>query len=571
MANAELRAKLQAAQEQLTALGAPFELVDAQLGGHTVRLFKHVPLHLLEMMAPARAFGEREFIVFGSERWTFKRFFDEVDALAAQLATRMGVRKGQRVAIAMRNRPEWLASFLAALSLGAIVAPLNSWGRREELLHGLKDSAATVYICDPERLAWVADDLAALEVTSIVTDAPLTAAESKVLRYVDLVAIPAAPVEVELGPDDDALLLYTSGTTSHAKGALSTHGAICQALRNFEYQGAVAGITSMESVKAIMALGFAPTTLTAVPLFHVSGLHVQFLFSLRNGRRIVMMRKWDPEEALRLIATERVTTFSGSPAMVLQLLDSPSFASSDSSSLTSIGLGGSSVTQRTIDLIASLKPLALSGIGYGLTETNGVGSACTGSAFLYKPASSGLLSPIIEVATVNAAGELLPAGETGEIWLRGATLMTSYWRNAEATAEVMSDGWFSSGDIGYVDEEGYLFIVDRIKDIVNRGGEKIATAEVEFCVSAHPAVFEAAAFGVPDELLGEALVLVVYLCAGSTTSESELRDFLAQHLAVFKVPSRILIFPTELPRNPSGKLLKRELRALAIRGMGGDT
>lgn len=561
--NPELMAKLHAAHAQVTAPGAPFELIERQADGYMQRIFKVAPANLVEAMVPARSFGEREFVVYQSERWSFQRFFAEVDALAAQLRNRLGVAKGDRVAIAMRNRPEWLAAFVATLSVGAVVAPLNSWGRREELLHGLQDSDAKVFFCDPERLTWVAGDLAGLGVTAIVTDAGAPG-----ISYAELAAIPAAPTEVALGPEDPALLLYTSGTTSRAKAAFSTHGQICQALRNFEYQAAVAGITSMEAVKAIMALGFAPTTLLAVPLFHVSGLHAQFLLSLRSGRRMIMMRKWDPEEALRLIASERVTTFSASPAMIMQLLDSPSLAQADISSLTAFGFGGSAVPRRAIDMINAIKPHTFTGFGYGLTETNAVGAASTGAAFLYKPASSGLLSPVVEIATADASGKILPQGETGEICLRGATVMTGYWRAEEATAEVMRDGWFASGDVGYIDEEGFLFIVDRIKDIVNRGGEKIATAEVEHCALTHPAVEEAAAFGIPDEKMGEVLVLVVHLRSGASASAKEFQDFLAQRLAGFKVPAQVLITQADLPRNPSGKLIKRELRAAVIDGLG---
>lgn len=525
-----------------------------------MRVFRNAASNMIELLAPARKFGEREFVVLQQQRWTFARLFAEADALAAELARRFGVVKGDRVAIAMRNRPEWMAAFLAATSLGAVVAPLNSWGRREELLHGLKNSAPKVYICDPQRFEPVAGELAALGISAVVTD--VLAGDPGAVSYEETVAAGAGQEvpAVHLAPEDPALILYTSGTTSRAKGALSTQRAVCQALANFDFQGALAGMTSPDVIQAMMASGYAPTTLMAVPLFHVSGLQFQFLAALRTGRRLVMTWKWDPEEALRLIAAEHCTAFNGSPAMILQLLSSSSFATTDTSSLSAFGLGGSAVAPRVIDLIRSTKPKSLSGTGYGLTETNGLGASASGAGYFYKPGSSGQVSPIIEIASVDADGKFLPRGQSGEIWLRGPTVMSGYWHDPEATAAVLHDGWFASGDIGYVDAEGFIFIVDRIKDIVNRAGEKISTSEVEACLISHAAVAEVAVFGLPDETLGEVLAAVVRLRQGAAASEAELVAHVAQRLAGYKVPAHIIITADDLPRNPSGKLLKRVLR-----------
>ena len=563
--SAELLAQIDAAWRQLTAPGAPFELEEQLVDGRRMRVFRNAASNMIELLAPARKFGEREFVVLQQQRWTFARLFAEADALAAQLAHRYGVVKGDRVAIAMRNRPEWMAAFLAAASLGAIVAPLNSWGRREELLHGLNNSTPKVYVSDPQRFEPVAGELAALGITAIVTDAG--AGASTAVSYEEAVAAGAGQKvpEVALAPDDPALILYTSGTTSRAKGALSTQRAVCQALANFDFQGALAGMTSPDVIQAMMASGFAPTTLMAVPLFHVSGLQFQFLAALRTGRRLVMTWKWDPEEALRLIAAEHCTAFNGSPAMILQLLSSPSFAATDTGSLSAFGLGGSAVAPRVIELIRASKPKSLSGTGYGLTETNGLGASASGAGYFYKPGSSGQLSPIIDVVTVDADGKFLPRGQSGEIWLRGPTVMSGYWRDPEGTAAVLHDGWFASGDVGYVDDEGFIFIVDRIKDIVNRAGEKISTNEVESCLISHPAVAEVAAFGLPDETLGEVLAAVVRLRPGAVASEAELVAHVAQRLAGFKVPAHIVISAEDLPRNPSGKLLKRALRESVAR------
>jgi len=557
----ELVARLYEVQRQLCAPGAPFEVVEERVFGEPTRLFLRAPANLREAVAPARGFGDREFLVYRDERWSFRRFFEHVDALAAQLVGRYGIVKGDRVAIAMRNRPEWLTAAIAALSAGATLVPLNSWGRREELLHGLTDSAPRVIFCDEPRLAHVGGDLAALDIRAVVADAPAADGGARIARYADLVAAGAGalPPAVALAPDDDALILYTSGTTSLAKGVLSTHRAICQALTSFEYAGAVAGMTSPESVKAIMALGHAPTMLTAVPLFHVSGLHAHFLHSLRSGRRMVMMFRWDVDEALRLIERERVTAIAASTAMIAQLLSAPAFAATDTRSLTAVGLGGAAVTRRVIDLIEEKRPAAMAGIGYGLTETNGVGTVSSGATFRYKPTSSGVRLPIMDVRITGEDGGALAAGETGEICLRGAALMRSYWRDAEATSRVLQDGWFATGDVGYVDDEGFLFVVDRIKDIVNRGGEKISTAEVESCVSRLPQVAEVAGVALPDADLGEVLALAVRLQPGAALTAEQVRGHVGEHLAAFKVPAHVAFLDDDLPRNASGKLLRREL------------
>jgi len=566
----ELVARLREVQRQLCAPGAPFEVAEAAVFGERVRMFVNAPASLREAVAPARRFGSREFVVYRDERWSFARFFEHVDALAAQLIGRYGIVKGDRIAIAMRNRPEWLTAAVAALSAGATLVPLNSWGRREELLHGLSDSAPKLIFCDEPRLRHVGADLAPLGIQAVVTDAPAAVAGMPVVSYAELVAAGAGalPPAVGLAPEDDALILYTSGTTSLAKGVLSTHRAICQALTSFEFAGAVAGMTSPEIVQAIMAQGCAPTMLTAVPLFHVSGLHAHFLHSLRSGRRMVMMYRWDVEEALRLIERERVTAVAASTAMIAQLLSAPSFASTDTRSLTAVGLGGAAVTRRVIDLIGEKRPTPMAGIGYGLTETNGVGTVSSGATFLYKPTSSGIRLPIMDVRIVGPDGAVLGEGETGEICLRGAALMQSYWRDAEATSRVLRDGWFSTGDVGYLDDEGFLFVVDRIKDIVNRGGEKISTAEVESCVSRLPQVAEVAGVALPDAALGEVLALAVRLHPGTVLTAERVCAHVSEHLAAFKVPACVAFFDEDLPRNASGKLLRREISGQVARQVG---
>ncbi len=544
---------------QLTAPGAPFETVEVEIDGHPLRAYRNAFPTLPALITSARTHGNKPFIRYQGETWTFDRFFAEADALAAQLQA-WGVQPGERVAIAMRNRPEWAVVFAAAALIGAVPAPLNSFGLGEELHAALGDVEPRVFACDTERLARIGGEtrvagcrilcVGESEMPAGVTDYRIVAT-----RAAEPASSPA------LAPDDPALILFTSGATSRAKGVLSSHRAVCQALFNIDYIGALSGMTSPEAVAALMAKGLPPTTLTAVPLFHVSGLHAQLLSALRNGRQLVFVSRWDPAQALEVIRDERITQFNGAPSMVMQLLAQQGFDDpAQTGTLAGLGFGGAGLPQRLIDEVMQRRPNSLSGIGFGLTESNGVGAAASGALFAYQPRSSGLTSPIVEVRIADADGQPLPPGEQGEIWLRGVTIMTGYWRNPEATAAAMHDGWFRTGDVGYLDDEGFLFVVDRIKDVINRCGEKIAAAEVESCLLQQPDVLEAAVFAVPDEETGEAIAAVVSVREASGLDAQTLRAHVGAHLAAYKVPAVVHVLTDALPRNPAGKLLKAQLR-----------
>lgn len=552
----------QTAWRQLSGPGSPYEVVTPDDGGP--RYFRNAQPDLLTALNAGRAHGEREFVVWEDQRLTFAEFFAQVDRLATQLRTRFGVRKGDRVAIAMRNQPAWLVSFVAAVASGAIVVPLNSWGQREELLHGLEDSGSRVLLCDAARLALVEGDLEPLDLQAIAVGAPgqgRWVCDYEALLAEDVALLPPPVFQ----PDDPLLILYTSGTTSKPKGVLSTHRAVCQALAALEFQGAFAAMSSPQRIKAIIDSGFAPTNLMAVPLFHVSGLHAQFLLALRGGRRLVLMYKWDAERALDLIERERCTQFSGSPAMMQQLLASPRFASDATASLFGLGLGGAAANPGLLAQLTSVKPNAIGGAGYGMTESNSVGAAIGGDQFVYKPACVGWPLPIVEVRIGDTPDAPQAPGVEGQIWLRSPTLMSGYWGLPAATAEALQDGWLATGDVGCLDEEGFLRITDRLKDLINRGGEKVAAAEVEACASGLDGVIEAAAFAVPDERMGEAVALVARVREGSGVDEVALHAHIAAHLAAFKVPEHLQVVHAELPRNASGKLLKRELREDFVR------
>ena len=554
----------QSAWQQLTGAGSPFEVVTQAQGG--AKRFRHTAPHVWAVIDSGRVHGEREFLVWEQQRLTFSQFFDQVDRLAGQLVERFGVRQGDRVAIAMRNQPAWLVAFAAIQRCGGVCVPLNSWGLRDELFHGLQDSGARLLLCDEPRLRLLDTDLREQGLATIVVG--LSAGQALAQhcqRLEDLLAAPAldAPA-VKVTADDPAMILYTSGTTSLAKGVLSTHGAVCQALVALEFQGAFCALSSPERISVVINSGYAPTTLMAVPLFHVSGLHAQFLLALRSGRRLLLMYKWDVEKAFDLIRDEHCTQFNGAPVMMQQLLTSPRFGSADTKSLFGLGLGGAAPSSSLLAHLTQRKPEAVGGSGYGLTESNGICAAIGGDQFVYKPAAAGWPLPIVDVRIGDSPDQPLPAGVSGLIWLRSPTLMSGYWNLPQASAQTLRDGWLDTGDIGLLDDEGFLYITDRAKDLINRGGEKISAAEVESCACEMPGVIEAAAFAVPDDVLGEVVFLVVRGDPSDAPDSEAVRSFIARRLASFKVPAQIHVQHTPFARNASGKMLKGLLKELLV-------
>ncbi|HEX6424007.1 MAG TPA: AMP-binding protein [Acidimicrobiales bacterium] len=544
---------------QVTAPGQRFETGTVEIRGVPTTVFLNGPASLRQVFDAARTRGDATFLVYEDERWSFAEVMRQVDALGSLLAGTYGVGKGDRVAIGMRNYPEWVVAFAAITSIGAISVSLNAWWTDEELAWALDDCGATVLIADRERIERTRRAAGALGVRLLGVrpgDDP-RGDLAGVDRWDDALPLGAALPDVAIAPDDDATILYTSGTTGRPKGAVSTHRAVTQALMGYSCRAAVDRLRRGPDARP---LANAPAFILIVPLFHVTGSIPVMLGCFASGLKLVIMYKWDPERALELIERERVTNFVGVPTQSWDLLQSPRFAEFDTSSLVSVGGGGAPAPPELVRKVSSSFAKASPSIGYGMTETNAYGPQNGGADYLSHPTSTGRATPILEVEIRDDAGEPLPVGERGEIWFKGPNLIRGYWNRPDATAEAIVDGWLRTGDIGRIDDEGFVYVEDRAKDMVLRGGENVYCAEVEAAIYEHPAVHEAAVFGVPHERLGEEVAAVVVPLAGSTVSAGDLRGHVAARLAPYKVPSRIAVWHDPLPRNPAGKVLKRDLR-----------
>lgn len=544
---------------QLTSPNAPFERMKMDVRGESFWAYRNAFPNLVNLINAGRAHGANEFMVYENDRWTFDRFFQTVDIVAANLQHKLGVKPGDRVAIAMRNRPEWAVSFAAIVLIGAVPAPLNSYGLQEELMTNLKDLQAQWLVCDLDRYVRIQDVIQTLKCQTIVLEG--TAQQGNFAWPFLLSPSDLSHQTPELKGTDTALILFTSGASSQAKAVCSSHLAVCQALFNMDYIGAVSAMTSPKAIELIMAKRLQPTTLTAVPLFHVSGLHAQLLTAIRHGRRIVFMVRWNPQQAIALIHKEKITQFNGAPSMVMQLFAEPDFNNPElTGSLSGVGFGGAGLPERVIDEILTHRTNSMSGVGYGLTETNGVCAAASGQLFLHAPHSAGITSPIIEVRVVGLDGVDVPSGQEGEIWLRGVSVMDGYLGTNGQQGLGLTDSWFKTGDIGRLENGGLLRIVDRIKDVINRSGEKIAAAEIESCLLQHPDLLEAAVFSQPDAQTGEAVVAVVVPADRANITVDAVKQHVASRLAAYKVPQVVYVRSEALPKNPAGKLLKSSLK-----------
>ena len=550
---------------QVTAPGEPYEVVHRDDIRGPVRMFVNAPSSLREIYT--ETISDATFIVAGEERWTFADAWRDASTIGHLLVHECGVMPGDRVAISMRNYAEWMLAFCAATSVGAIAVAMNSLWNAEEMAYGLEDSGAKVLFADRERLELLEHcapmpNLTVIEVRhSGAPRADLNLAER--MSALGSVEMPT----VEISPEDPALILYTSGSTGHPKGVLSNHRNVIVALMAWEVEyGAFAersGIALAPDERA----DHGPATLLGIPLFHVLGLHGVFLSSYRSQRKVVTMLKWDAAVAAELIERERIVTFTGPPAVTSDLVREAQRAGRDLSTLLTVGGGGAARPPEQMRQIDETFRTAVVNTGWGMTETNAIGTLIVGPDYVDRPLSSGPPLVVIDLRIVDEAGNEVPQGERGELQVRGPSMFREYWNKPEATAASFAEGgWFKTGDVAYLDEDNHLFIVDRIKDLIIRGGENIGCGGVEAALATHPAVVEAAVYAVPDERLGEEVGATIYV--SEPVDVDSLREYLAGHLAKFEIPKYITVHHEPLPRTGSGKLLKRQLRDDAVAELG---
>ena len=552
--------ELTTAWADLTAPGAPFETATIELRGNPCLTYKNAPPNVRALWLSTAAFGDREYLVYGDERLTYGEAHAKVNAVAGWLASR-GVVSGDRVAIAMRNYPEWMLIYWACVASGVAVVGMNAWWVAEEMAYAVADSRPKVMFCDAERLARVAErPEIAQGVTIVAVRAP---APAGVGEWSEVIAHDGGIPEVAVDPDADACIFYTSGTTGFPKGAQLTHRGCIHNLFSMMFSAQVQALAlSRETGVPIdpAAPPPIPVALLTTPLFHVTANNCGAYAITAAGGKMVLMYRWDAGEALKLIEKEKVTAVTGVPVMAREIINHPDFHKRDLSSLLSLAGGGAQVPPDLVAKIDAEVPAARPGTGYGMTETCGIITSTGSDFYLRKPASAGPVMPDFEFKCVDDAGATMALGELGELWVRGAQVIKGYLNRPKETAETITDGWLHTGDIARSDEDGFLFIVDRKKDMVLRGGENIYCAEVEAAVYRHPAVAECSVFGVPDSRLGEEVALAVAAIAGESLTAEDLRAHLAAIMARHKIPRYIWILHEPLPRNASGKFLKRELR-----------
>ncbi|THD35218.1 MAG: long-chain fatty acid--CoA ligase [Sphingomonas sp.] len=559
------KVSLQDATATLTAPGSKFEMETVTIRGVPTRVWKNAPHDLGQLLDLSRTHGKRTFTILDDERVTYEANYRATATLARALQA-MGVGKGDRVAFAMRNLPEWPVVFFAITTIGAIAVPLNAWWTGAELEYGINDSGAKVLIVDAERHARIAEHLSAMPGLEqlIVARSPQPVPGARALEDIVGASNSWATLpdtdrpRVAIDSDDDVTIFYTSGTTGSPKGALGTHRNMMTNIMSAGFSSARSFLRRGEAIPDPTPR----TSLTVIPMFHVTACSAGLMGMMASGGTSIFMRKWEPVQAMEIIQREHVHFTGGVPTIAWQLLEHPDRAKYDLSSIEAIAYGGAPSAPELVKKIYE-EFGALPGNGWGMTETMATVTHHAAEDYLNRPTSAG---PPVAVADLEIRADdgvtVLPIGEVGELWARGPMIVKEYWNKPEASAETFVNGWVRTGDLARLDEEGFVYIVDRAKDMVIRGGENIYSSEVENALYEHPAVTDCAIIGIPHRTLGEEPAAVVHLAPGMTASEAELQAWVRTRLAAFKAPVAVRFVHETLPRNANGKILKKDLKSL---------
>jgi|TARA_B110000908_G_scaffold171652_1_gene235173 acyl-CoA synthetase (AMP-forming)/AMP-acid ligase II len=549
------------------ATNPAFALNEATIRGVSYRVFENAPPHVAAMLygsREAQGNGSYEYLVYGDERWTFDDFLNDVSSMAHVLRDTFGVVKGQPVAIAMRNCPELMIMTMAIASVGAVTVFVNAWWTTHELNYALKDSGAKLIFVDGDRADRMVPLIDPLELTLVgVRDADGMTEHSykSLLKSMDN----TTPVDVEIEPDDDFAIMYSSGTTGDPKGVVQTHRGAINAVFTWLLQGASAPFM-LEAEPDPNNPAPRQSVLVVTPLFHVTATHPMFLLSIPAGAKVALIYKWDAAEAVRIIRDEKITRFLGVPTQSADLMTAARDMGETLPSLDYVGSGGAKRPASQVAELANLFPNAVVSTGWGMTETNAVGIGMGGQDYEDRPAAAGKPHPPLQdVIFLGDDGTEVAQGEVGEITVKSACNMRCYLNKPEATAEVFQNGWLRTGDLGYIDTDGFITIVDRKKNIIIRGGENIACLDVEGALHRHPGVAEACVFSVPDERLGEIVGAGIQIRLGHETTASDLQSFLTDYIAKFKVPQHIWLQSEPLPRGATDKIDRRALQAICLK------
>ena len=527
-------------------------------------MVKNAPATVVDLLLDTRRFSELEYIAYRDEVYTFGDVIQQTTRLAGTLA-RLGVGRGDRVAICMRNCPEWPAAFLAPMVVEAVTVSLNGWWTGEEIEYGLRDAAACTLIADEQRLERIRERLPALGVKAIAVRADASKCRDCVRWEEVQGSEPGSEIEPgSCSPDDDCLMLYTSGSTAGPKAAVSTHRNVVHALMAWEIENRTQALLRGERLLE-EPFDVQHRLLVTIPFFHVTACHVCMLSALRLGRRLTLMHKWNAKEALDIIDRDRITHFISVPTVTGDLVRAAAASKRLLPSLLAVGGGGSHRPVQQVAAIPTTFANAQPGTGWGMTETNAIGTQIAGPDYLRVPTSSGRCSVLMDMKIVDPESRAeLSQGETGEVWVRGTPVVRRYWNQPEATARAFCDGWFRTGDLAYIDSDEFVHFVDRIKDIVIRGGENISCLKIEDALHHCEGVTEAVAFGIPDDRMGEELVAVVVPHSSVSLTAEAIRSSLQEHVAGFEVPARIVLQECPLPRIATGKFAKRRIRAALL-------